>query len=570
MELPRHILNRVERIYGHHQSTKLTFEGGLPPRRTSTAGGGSPRFADAPRVALPTTLIDAPPGTLAVLESAVESLPDSFMAPPQTLKTLASWLYLSDGILSRPKAAREVRTCPGEDEIFPFEIYVAAFALQDVDPGLYHYDPYAFCLRKLRDGAETLSQLKRGRPDLEFLKRAPGALLISSTYAKAAAAHGLRGYRTALTQCGEVVQNLVTAASGLGIQTITRLRMTDSTMRELIGVPENTGDLAQEEAVQAMVVWADRTQREAILVHTPATAPREPISPATPAQPELAAAVGGRINQGGVAVASLDFSDLALPSISRSKMPAIRRTVASVASPLAQAILTVHEDCVAPGMAVREVRPPLTELTPLPEHLQPNHLGAIGELPQGEHLRSLLLKAPPLIEVFTHDAIPRNTLRAIHRLSFARGSYYPLFPDGLHVALVRPFWVVHHVAGMEEGIWYAKPDTNEWFLLRPGAERFETKYLTAEQDDFGDAAAVCIMVINLNALLLQGGPDTYRLAHLEAGTVAQRIALAAGGFGFKAKTTSIFFDDEVRRFLGLEGTGWEPLCVVGVGHTIAG
>jgi SagB-type dehydrogenase family enzyme len=522
---------------------------------------------------LPTTLIDAPPGTLAVLESAVEALPDSFMAPPQTLKTLASWLYLSDGILSPPRAAREVRTCPGEDEIYPFEIYVAAFALQDIEPGLYHYDPYAFCLRKLREGPETLSQLKRGRPDLEFLKRAPGALLVASTYAKAAAAHGSRGYRTALVQCGEVVQNLVTAASGLGIQTITRLRMTDSSMRELVGVPDHTDDLAQEEAVQAMVVWADRTQREAILVHTPATAPREPIAPPTPAarpEPVGAAAVGGGINQGGVAVASLDFSDLALPSIGRSKMAAIRRTVPSITSPLAQAILTVHEDCVAPGMAVREVRPPLTELTPLPEHLQANHLGTVGELPQGEHLRSVLLRTPSVIEVFTHDAIPRNTLRVIHRLSFARGSYYPLFPDGLHVALVRPFWVVHHVAGMEEGIWYAKPDTKEWFLLRPGAERFETKYLAAEQDDFGDAAVVCMMVINLNALLLQGGPDTYRLAHLEAGTVAQRIALAAGGFGCKAKTTTIFYDEEVRRFLGLEGTGWEPLCIVGVGHTIAG
>src|SRR5947209_12742949 len=206
MELRRHILNRVERIYGHHQSTKLTFEGGLPSRRTSVAGGGGPRFADAPRVTLPATLIDAPPGTLAVLESAVEALPDSFMAPPQTLKTLASWLYLSDGILSRPGAAREVRTCPGEDQVFPFEIYVAAFALQDLDPGLYHYDPYAFCLRRLREGTETLNQLKRGRPDLEFLKRAPGALLVTSTYAAAAAAHGLRGYRTALIDVGQVTQ----------------------------------------------------------------------------------------------------------------------------------------------------------------------------------------------------------------------------------------------------------------------------------------------------------------------------------------------------------------------------
>ena len=37
-------------------------------------------------------------------------------------------------------------------------------------------------------------------------------------------------------------------------------------------------------------------------------------------------------------------------------------------------ILAAHEDCVAPGMALRDVRPPWTELSPIPEEAKPEPL----------------------------------------------------------------------------------------------------------------------------------------------------------------------------------------------------
>jgi SagB-type dehydrogenase family enzyme len=130
---------------------------------------------------------------------------------------------------------------------------------------------------------------------------------------------------------------------------------------------------------------------------------------------------------------------------------------------------------------------------------------------------------------------------------------------------VRPFWVVHNIAGMDCGIWFYRADADGWCLLRKGAFRLETQYLSHEDEACGNASAVCYMVANLPTLMTQAGPDTYRLAHLEAGTVAQRIALAARGFGFASRTTSTFYDDELRKFLGLDQTGWEPLLTVAVG-----
>ena len=46
----------------------------------------------------------------------------------------------------------------------------------------------------------------------------------------------MRGYRNALHDAGYLIQNLVTVATGLGIQTMTRLHVNDVATRNLIGV----------------------------------------------------------------------------------------------------------------------------------------------------------------------------------------------------------------------------------------------------------------------------------------------------------------------------------------------
>ena len=61
------------------------------------------------------------------------------------------------------------------------------------------------------------------------------------------------------------------------------------------------------------------------------------------------------------------------------------------------------------------------------------------------------------------------------------------------------------------------------------------------------------------------GPDIYRLAHLECGIVTNRIALSTEALDLGWAETGEFYDDEVRQFLGLRSTGWEPLNVIAVG-----
>jgi nitroreductase len=68
--------------------------------------------------------------------------------------------------------------------------------------------------------------------------------------------------------------------------------------------------------------------------------------------------------------------------------------------------------------------------------------------------------------------------------------------------------------------------------------------------------------------MTHGGPDLYRLAHLEAGAVAQRLYVAANSLSLGCAPVGEFYDDELRKFLGMQATKWEPLHAVVIGLSI--
>src|SRR5207244_680627 len=180
-------------------------------------------------------------------------------------------------------------------------------------------------------------------------------------------------------------------------------------------------EFEQAEGVQAMVVWADRAHK--------------PLA----------------VSQHSTSGAGAAFCPSpVMPPIERP--PLTSEPLTSYVS-----ILSTHQDCVAPGVAVREVRPPLTETSPLPPNVPIfDPPSTSEEKPQGEPLRSILLTRQPVKE-FGPRSIPRAHFMLINRLAFRGGTFFPLHPDGPHAALVRPFLLIHDVVGMDRGVWYYLP-----------------------------------------------------------------------------------------------------------------
>ena len=496
MSLPQDILEIAGRVWEYHLATKLTAASleqrslRLPPRV----------FDYLPKVPLSPKLLDLPTPTLTVLTQGVDALPESMQLPPQDLRTLSTWLYMAAG------------RRPGVPDIRPAELYVAAFAIDGLTPGLYHFAPVEFALRQLRDGPETLALLRRGRPDLQFLGTVPAALLVSTLFATAGAIGGRRGYRTALLDAGAIAADCIAVATGLGIRTVSRLKMTDGPTRELIGLPEDYDD-ASAEAVQAMIVWADEATR--------------PMPPGEPTDGHLTS---------------------------------VPRPPSGVSPPI---VVAVHREIVARGVPAREVRPPWTDLSPVAINVPTDTLTGGGTLP-GKPLRETLVAIRPA-ERFVRKPVGRDQLCAISSAGFRTGTIYPLRPDGGHAALVRGMWVTQDAVAHEAGLWYHDPIADGWGYLENGEFRTQTGPLTRSRFEFEDASAVCAIVANLRKLLLEAGPDAYRLAHLEAGLAARRMTMAATSLGFASQTYDDFYDDAWKQFLHLTTTGWEVLAVFAIG-----
>jgi SagB-type dehydrogenase family enzyme len=509
------ILARSQRVFDFHQLGKWAER--KVPACAALPAPAPPKsaYTGFPRVPLPTRLLDLPVPGLQLLDQLSDAVPESMRNPPQNARTLATWLYFAAGVTwPRKGHGLEIRACPSPGFVYSAEVYVLAQGIEDLDPGFYHFSPHEFALRRLRSSTDALSALKRGRPDLDFLKGAPCILLVSSVFHRAAARFDLRGYRAACAEAGQMTENLNKVGSALGIRTLARLRVGEGASRETLGLPEHC-DFADFEALQSLVIWAE------------------------PAQHELPAA-----NASGH-----------LPTLSRERATDV---------PPGGSIVAVHHDCVAPGVGVREIRPPLTDLSPIPASLPPVERSPSSEMPAGIALSKVVLKHT-FAQQFSRLATPRDTFLHLNRLAFRGGTYYPLVPDGPHVALVRPYWVIHDVVGIDPGIWAYNPRTDRFAMLNRGQYRLECAYLCCDDHRLSDASALCVLAVDLDHLLRHGGPDLYRLALLECGIVTQRLYLGAAATGLLVRGMPAFFDEPLREFLSIEETGWEPLYAVALG-----
>lgn len=517
-------MDRVERVLAFHQTTKIVY--GQPlPAPPSDPGMIPPAFRvfkHLPEIKLPTTLLDAAVPVVTLLQEGRDALPESLISPPQDLKTLATWLFLADGIIPvrrQNKVINNIRTCPSAEGSCPYEIYVAAFSIQGLEPGLYHFNPQSFSLRKFRDGPVTLSLLKRGRPDLEFIKSTPGAILVSSVFSRSSSRFVSRGYRSAIMDCGQMTENIIVSGSALGIQTMTRLRLTESNMRDLIGLSAQPA-YADAESVVSMIMWTD-------LATTP---------------PGFAGAAPGET------------------------LNVIAREPTSPKIQCYSGVVQTHEDVMVTGVGIRDIRPPFTELMPIPGNMRLFEKPFDADQPSRTLFRTVVNRrsAPG----FVVRPINRDPFLLVNHTAFRGGSYYPLYPDGPHVALVRPYWLISDVMGMDPGIWYYHPPSDKWTMLASGVMRRQSAQLALGNPVLASAAAVCVIVADLEYLMRSQGPDLYRLAHLEAGFTSQRMYLTANSLDLGCRIHHGFYDDEVRKFFALDQTTWQPLCFVALGMSV--
>lgn len=142
---------------------------------------------------------------------------------PIVLAHVAKVLQMSYGVTRDNVGTnfpRPFRVIPSGGALYPLEIYIYAAAVEDLEPGLYHYDPEEHCLDAL-----PLSE-HRVHPAPLFVQRdlvadAAAILFVSAIFQRSIFKYGDRGYRFVLLEAGHLGQNAVLSASATGLASAT-------------------------------------------------------------------------------------------------------------------------------------------------------------------------------------------------------------------------------------------------------------------------------------------------------------------------------------------------------------
>lgn len=124
-------------------------------------------------------------------------------------------------------------------------------------------------------------------------------------------------------------------------------------------------------------------------------------------------------------------------------------------------------------------------------------------------------------------------------------------PQVFDPSLLETYILAHGVEGLDPGVYYYAPKSQELRRVRSGEFRQQAWEFCLGQDLGRDAAALVIHTSNLPAAVAKYGNRAYRYLHLDAGHIGQRLNLAALRLDLGASGIGGFFDDEVNQLIGL-------------------
>ena len=202
------------------------------PAMRITASRSVKRHPQRPFLALP-----APDLGTATLADAVRGRRSSraFAALPLALSDLATLLHTAYGVTGTVDGTPQAfRAAPSGGALYPLELYAVCHRVEGLEVALYHYDP-------LLHGLELLGPLPgHAGADLtpygEVLSDSAAVVAITAVFWRSRFKYGARAYRFTLTEAGHVAQNLLLAATALGLASVPVGGFYDRKVDDFIGV----------------------------------------------------------------------------------------------------------------------------------------------------------------------------------------------------------------------------------------------------------------------------------------------------------------------------------------------
>ncbi len=121
-------------------------------------------------------------------------------------------------VLESPEGAQALplRAVPSGGALYPLDVFAAVLRVDGLDPGLYHFDPLSPGLEVVRTGLDA-AEVAALSTYPEIVAGCAALLVVAAIFGRTRFKYGLRGYRFALLEAGHLGQNIVLAATALGL-----------------------------------------------------------------------------------------------------------------------------------------------------------------------------------------------------------------------------------------------------------------------------------------------------------------------------------------------------------------
>ena len=396
------------------------------------------------------------------------------------------------------------RSAASAGALYPTEIYVSLEGISGLEPGLYHFSIARHGLTRFRDGylAGAVKNAIIGTKTRPY----PITFFLTVIFSRSTWKYRARAYRYHLLDTGHVLENMVLSLKAAGLPFEITFDFDDIQINRLLGLDENT------EAALA-----------AIQVGVPLNSVKQP---------------GGDT-----------FRELPADVKSASRMASLETGYPEIGAihmagyvPVQPEKLPLDEE-ITPALSPKtwESIPsgaPPTETTPYPE--------AVFQRRSSRN--------------FIGDPMPLSSFHSILNVLSAKDIV-------TQIACNRSLCVgflAGQIESFDSGLYLFDRETGTINLVRSGHFLDQMSHACLDQGWLAGAALHFIFMSDIDTLDRTWGARGYRYAMMIAGSMGERLYLAASSLGLGCCGIGAFYDREVVELLNLD-SGSKALYVVAVG-----
>jgi SagB-type dehydrogenase family enzyme len=175
----------------------------------------------------------------------------AYTAEPVRLADLSQLLWAAQGVTqAMPEPAGwqwgpwpgGLRTAPSAGALYPLELYVSARAVDDLEPGLYHYRPREHALERVGDCGPT--ELAGAALGQRSVVDAAAVVVVAAVHERTAVKYGERATRYVDMEAGAAAENLLLQAAALSLGAVYTGSFDDDAVHGVLRLPEGQAPLA--------------------------------------------------------------------------------------------------------------------------------------------------------------------------------------------------------------------------------------------------------------------------------------------------------------------------------------